>query len=49
MRLMMARMQLDGELGSAAAVERMRQELGTSLRSYRDYALETAGRWRAAQ
>lgn len=49
MRLMMARMQMDGELGSAAAVERMQQELGTSLRSYRDYALETAGRWRAAQ
>ena len=49
MRLMMARMQMDGELGSAGAVERMQQELGTSLRSYRDYAQETAGRWRAAQ
>lgn len=49
MRLMMARMQLDGELGSAAAVERMRQELGTSLRTYRDHALETAERWRSAQ
>lgn len=49
MRLMMARMQRDGELGSAGAVERIQQELGTSLRSYRDYALETAGRWRAAQ
>ena len=49
MRLMMARMQMDGEVGSAGAVERMQQELGTSLRSYRDYALETAERWRAAQ
>ncbi len=49
MRLMMARMQMDGELGSAAAVERMQQELGNSLRSYRDYARETAGRWKAAQ
>jgi hypothetical protein len=49
MRLMMARMQIDGEVGSAGAVERMQQELGTSLRSYRDYALETADRWRAAQ
>jgi uncharacterized protein YbjT (DUF2867 family) len=49
MRLMMARMQMDGELGSAAAVERMQQELGTPLRSYRDHALETAARWRAAQ
>ena len=44
MRLMMARMQMDGEVGSAGAVERMQQELGTSLRSYRDYALETAER-----
>lgn len=49
MRLMMARMQIDGEVGSAGAVERMQQELGTPLRSYRDYALETAERWRAAQ
>lgn len=49
MRLMMARMQMDGELGSAGAVERMQQELGTSLRSYLDYALETAARWKAAQ
>ena len=49
MRLMMARMQIDGELGSAGAVKRMQQELGTPLRSYRDHALETAGRWRAAQ
>jgi len=48
MRLMMARMQLDGELGSAGAVDRMRQELGTSLRSYRDHALETAVRWKTA-
>jgi uncharacterized protein YbjT (DUF2867 family) len=49
MRLMMARMQMDGELGCAAAVERMQQELGAPLRSYRDYALETSARWRAAQ
>lgn len=49
MRLMMARMQMDGEVGSAGAVERMQQELGTSLRSYRDYALETAERWKGAQ
>lgn len=49
MRLMMARMQIDGELGTAGAVERMQQELGSSLRSYRDYALETAGRWKAGQ
>ncbi len=48
MRLMMARMQIDGELGSAGAVERMQQELGTSLRSYRDYAMETAERWKTA-
>lgn len=49
MRLMMARMQMDGELGSAGAVERMQQELGVPLRSYRDYATETAARWRMAQ
>lgn len=49
MRLMMARMQVDGELGSAGAVERMQQELGTSLRSYRDHALETVRRWKNAQ
>ena len=49
MRLMMARMQMDGEVGSAGAVERMQQELGTPLRSYRDHAKETAERWRAAQ
>ncbi|MET0329199.1 MAG: NmrA family NAD(P)-binding protein [Luteimonas sp.] len=48
MRLMMARMQMDGELGSAGAVERMQQELGTALRSYRDHAVETAARWKTA-
>ncbi|MEZ5702655.1 MAG: NmrA family NAD(P)-binding protein [Burkholderiaceae bacterium] len=49
MRLMVARMQRDGEVAGAAAVERMQSDLGGPLRSYRAFVQETVARWRAAQ
>lgn len=49
MHLMMARMQKEGEVASATAIERMQQDLGSPLRSYRAFAEETAVRWKVGQ
>jgi uncharacterized protein YbjT (DUF2867 family) len=49
MRLMMARMQRDGEVACAGAVEQMKRDLGGPLRSYRAFVRETVARWKVPQ
>jgi uncharacterized protein YbjT (DUF2867 family) len=47
-KFMMKHFQEKGPVGSAADLKRLRERLGRSPRSYRDYALETAKQWSAA-
>ena len=48
MRLMLRRYQQDGAAATPAALERLTALLGRPPRSYRDFAVEAAGRWAAA-
>lgn len=48
MRLMMNRFQRDGMVAAAGAAERLSARLGRPLRTYRDFAVETACQWSPA-
>jgi uncharacterized protein YbjT (DUF2867 family) len=48
MRLMMARFQRDGMVATSGDVDRLTALLGRPLRSYRDFAAETAKQWQGA-
>ncbi|HEV2676133.1 MAG TPA: NmrA/HSCARG family protein [Aliidongia sp.] len=48
MRLMMGRFQQDGMVARPGDVERLTSLLGRPLRSYRDFAVETAAEWQRA-
>jgi uncharacterized protein YbjT (DUF2867 family) len=45
MRLMMSRIQQDGMVANAGDLDRLTALLGRPLRSYREFATETANRW----
>ena len=45
LRLMMHRYQQDGAIGSTGDIQRLTALLGRAPRSYRDFAIETAGNW----
>jgi uncharacterized protein YbjT (DUF2867 family) len=47
-KYMMKHFQEDGPVSTAAGLERLRQRLGRSPRSYRDFVLECAKQWSAA-
>jgi hypothetical protein len=47
-KYMMKHFQEDGPVSTAAGLGRLRQRLGRSPRSYRDFALECAKQWSAA-
>jgi len=47
-KYMMKHFQEDGPVSTAAGLERLRQRLGRSPRSYRDFVLECAKLWSAA-
>jgi len=47
-KYMMKHFQEDGPVSTAAGLERLRQRLGRSPRSYHDYAMESAKLWSAA-
>jgi uncharacterized protein YbjT (DUF2867 family) len=49
LRLMVARYQSDGAIGTAAEVARLTQLLGHAPRSYRDFARATAEAWRQSE
>jgi hypothetical protein len=46
-KYMMKHFQEDGPVSTAAGLERLRQRLGRSPRSYHDYAVESAKLWSA--
>jgi hypothetical protein len=47
-KYMMKHFQEDGPVSTAAGLERLRQRLGRSPRSYSDFVLECAELWSAA-
>ena len=47
-KYMMKHFQENGPVSTAAELERLRQRLGRSPRSYHDFALESAELWSAA-
>jgi hypothetical protein len=47
-KYMMKHFQEDGPVSTAAGLERLRQRLGRSPRSYSDFVLECAKLWSAA-
>ncbi len=45
MRLIFGRFQRDGMVAAPGTDERLRQLMGRAMRSYRDFAAETAASW----